>query len=130
MQSLVHSQKVPVDVPVLIESEQDLLNTFGKPKDNNAQYEYWLSAASYLSYCGTLRVLRTDDDSLINAHSPVSSPVSLKITSQEDYSNNYSSVPDWTFAARDPGTWVNGLKVCAIDAAADQRIAIGTFGVV
>ena len=121
--------KGPVDVPVLIESEQDLLNTFGKPKDNNAQYEYWLSAASYLSYGGTLRVLRTDDDSLINAHSPVSSPVSLKITSQEDYSNNYSSASDWTFAARDPGTWANGLKVCAIDAAADQRIAIGTFGV-
>jgi len=119
----------PVNVPVLIESEQDLLNTFGKPQESNAQYEYWMSAASYLSYGGTLRVLRTDDDNLVNAHSAVSSPASLKITSAEDYQNNYLSPTDWTFAARNPGKWANGLKVCAIDAAADQRIAIGTFGV-
>jgi len=119
----------PVNVPVLIESEQDLLNTFGKPQESNAQYEYWMSAASYLSYGGTLRVLRTDDDNLVNAHSPVASPASLKITSAEDYQNNYLSPTDWTFAARNPGKWGNGLKVCAIDAAADQRIAIGTFGV-
>lgn len=32
------------------------------------------------------------------------------------------------YAAREPGSWANGIKVCTIDAAADQRIAIGTFG--
>ena len=121
--------KGPINVPVLIETEQDLLNTFGKPIDKDSQYEYWLTASSYLSYGGTLRVIRTNDTDLINAHSPVSSPVSLKILSSEDYANNYSSASDWTYAAREAGTWANGLKVCVIDAAADQRIAIGTFGV-
>lgn len=85
--------KGPVNVPVLIETEQDLLNTFGKPSNLDGQYEYWLSASSYLSYGGTLRVIRTDDNSLINAHAGVSSSLSLKIKSAEDYSNNYSNVP-------------------------------------
>jgi len=122
-------QKGPVDVPVLIETEKDLLNTFGKPLNNNNQYEYWLSASSYLSYGGILRVVRSDSSLLKTAHHPVSSPVSLKIKNQEDYNNNYSSSTDWIFAAKDPGSWANGLKVCTIDAAADQRIAIGTFGI-
>jgi hypothetical protein len=122
-------QKGPVDVPVLIETEKDLLNTFGKPLNNNNQYEYWLTASSYLSYGGVLRVVRSDSTLLKNANYPVSSPVSLKIKSQEDYINNYSNATDWIFASKDPGSWANGLKVCTIDAAADQRVAIGTFGI-
>jgi hypothetical protein len=119
----------PINVPVLVETEQDLLNTFGKPSNTDSQYEYWLTASSYLSYGGTLRVIRSDDSSLINAHAPVSSPGSLKITSSEDYANNYTNPNDWLYAAREPGSWANGVKVCVIDSKADQRIAIGTFGV-
>jgi len=122
-------QKGPVDVPVLIETEKDLLNTFGKPLNNDNQYEYWLSASSYLSYGGILRVVRSDSSQLRNANYPVSTPVNLKIKNQEDYNNNYSTSTDWIFASKDPGSWANGLKVCTIDAAADQRIAIGTFGI-
>ena len=122
-------KKGPINVPTLIETEQDLLNTFGKPANKDNQYEYWLAASSYLSYGGTLRVIRTDDTDLVNAHSPVSSPVTLKIESQEDYINEYTSASDWTFAAREAGTWSNGLKICAIDGSADQRIGIGTFGI-
>jgi hypothetical protein len=121
--------KGPVGVPVLVETEQDLLNTFGKPLSNDNQYEYWLSASSYLSYGGTLRVVRCDSSSLKNANYPVSSPVNLKIVDNEDFSNNHSSDTDWIFAAKNPGSWANGLKVCTIDAFADQRIAIGTFGI-
>jgi len=121
--------KGPVGTPVLIETEQDLLNTFGKPLNNDNQYEYWLTASSYLSYGGTLRVVRSDSSNLRNSNYPVSSPVSLKITDVEDYSNNHSSDTDWIFASRNPGSWGNGLKVCTIDAFADQRIAIGTFGI-
>lgn len=122
--------KGPVNVPILIETEQDLLNTFGKPSDNDGQYEYWMSASSYLSYGGTLRVIRSDSSNLVNANSPVSSPVTnLKITSQEDYNNNYTSPSTWLYAAREPGSWANNLKVCVIDNAADQTIAIGTFGI-
>jgi hypothetical protein len=121
--------KGPVSEPILIETEQDLLNTFGKPSSSDSQYEYWLSASSYLSYGGTLRVVRTDSTNLKNANYPVSTPVDLKITSQEDFINNHTSDSNWIFAARDPGSWGNGLKVCTIDAFADQRLGIGTFGI-
>ena len=122
-------QKGPVNVPVLIETEKDLLNTFGKPLGDGNQYEYWLTASSYLSYGGVLRVIRSDSSQLKNANYPVSSPVNLKIQNQEDYTNNYGSASDWIFAAKNPGSWANGLKVCTIDAEADQRVAIGTFGI-
>jgi hypothetical protein len=121
--------KGPVEVPVLVETEKDLLDTFGKPSNNDGQYEYWLSASSYLSYGGVMRVIRSDSASLLNANAPVDSPVSLKIKNQEDYINNRSSDTDWLYAAKDPGSWGNGLKVCTIDAAADQRVSIGTFGI-
>lgn len=121
--------KGPVGVPVLVETEQDLLQTFGKPSNNDGQYESWLTASSYLSYGGTLRVVRLDSSNLVNAHYPVSAPVALKINSQEDYTDNHQTDSNWIFAARDPGSWANGLKVCTIDAAADYRVAIGTFGI-
>ena len=51
-----------------------------------------MSASSYLSYGGTLRVIRTDDDQLNNANSGVSADsVTLKIKGYEDYENSYSS---------------------------------------
>jgi hypothetical protein len=123
-------QKGPVDVPILIETENDLLNTFGKPISSDAQYEYWLGASSYLSYGGVLRVVRCDGDKLNNANSTGigSTSTSLKIKSTEAYNNNYTTATDWAWAARNPGSWANNLKVCVIDAAADQRIAIGTIG--
>ena len=49
----------PVNHPIDISTEQDLINTFGKPLSTDAQYEYWMSAASYLSYGGVLKVCRT-----------------------------------------------------------------------
>jgi len=58
----------PVDYPVDIATEQELINFFGKPLQTDAQYEYWMSASSYLSYGGVLKVVRTDGDYLVNAN--------------------------------------------------------------
>jgi hypothetical protein len=122
-------QKGPVNVPILIETENDLLNTFGKPISSDAQYEYWLGASSYLSYGGVLRVVRCDATNLNNSNAGVSSTsVTLKINSSEDYNNSHSTDTSWYWSSRNPGSWANNLKVCVIDAAADQRIAIGTYG--
>ena len=121
--------KGPVNVPILIQNENDLLKTFGKPLSTDSQYEYWMSASSYLSYGGILRVLRTDGNTLNNSNAGVSiASTTLQIDSYEDYINNYSTASSWSYASRNPGSWANNLKVCVIDAAADQRVAIGTFG--
>jgi hypothetical protein len=120
-------QKGPVNVPILIETENDLLNTFGKPISSDAQYEYWLGASSYLSYGGILRVVRCNGTALNNANSTgigSTAGTTLKIESTEDYNNNHSTDTAWAWAARNPGSWANNLKVCVIDAAADQRLGI------
>jgi len=116
--------KGPVNVPILIQNENDLLKTFGKPLSTDSQYEYWMSASSYLSYGGILRVLRTDGNTLNNANAAVgTASTTLKITSYEDYINNYTTDSSWSYSSRDPGSWANNLKVCTIDAFADQTIS-------
>jgi hypothetical protein len=118
----------PVDYPVDIATEQDLINVFGKPQNTDSQYEYWMSASSYLSYGGVLKVVRTGGSTLNNANAGVgiASTSILKIDNYDDYLNNHSEANNFTFAAKNPGSWANGLKVCVIDDLADQIIGINT----
>ena len=118
----------PVDDPIDITTEEELINTFGKPLSTDAQYEYWMTAASYLTYGGILKVVRTDGDSLVNANAGVgaASTTTLKIKNYDDYINNYSESTNFTYAAKHPGRWANNLKVCWIDDKADQIIGITT----
>jgi hypothetical protein len=118
----------PVDDPIDVATEQDLIGVFGKPLSTDSQYEYWMSASSFLSYGGVLKVVRTDGDNLKNANAGVgiASTTTLKIKNYDDYINNYSDATNYNYAAKYPGSWANGLKVCTIDDLADQRIGIGT----
>jgi hypothetical protein len=114
----------PVEEPVLIENEQQLIDIFGKPELNSNQYEYWYTASNYLTYGGTLRVVRCDGTNLGNANSPVgaaSSLTSVKIKNYDDYISQSSS--SWHWAAKTPGTWANDVKVCVIDNFADQTLS-------
>ena len=118
----------PVEEVTNITNEQDLINVFGEPKTADAQYEYWMSAASYLSYGGVLKVIRADDDDLKTANVGVSAAsVDLKVKNYDDYVNNASDTSvTWLYAAKNPGSWANSLKVCYIDDFADQTIGITT----
>ena len=118
----------PVDYPIDISTEQDLINVFGKPLSTDSQYEYWMSASSYLSYGGVLKVVRTDGETLNNANAGIGSTSTsqLKIENYDDYTNNHSDGNNFTYAAKNPGTWANNLKVCFIDNLADQTIGIST----
>ena len=118
----------PVDEVTNISNEQDLINVFGEPKTADAQYEYWMSASSYLSYGGVLKVVRADDDDLKNANAGVgiASTTTLKIKNYDDYSNNYDTATDFYYAAKNPGSWSESLKICYIDDFADQTLGITT----
>ena len=122
----------PVDYPIDITTEQDLINVFGKPISTDAQYEYWMSASSYLSYGGVLKVVRTGGSTLNNANAGVAiaSTTSLKIDNYDDYANNHSEGTNYTYSAKNPGSWANGLKVCFIDDLADQTLGITTTSLV
>ncbi len=118
----------PVDYPIDISTEQDLINVFGKPISSDSQYEYWMSASSFLSYGGVLKVVRTGGTTLNNANAGVGTAytTALDIDNYDDYINNHTESTNYTYAAKNPGTWANGLKVCFIDDFADQTIGINT----
>jgi len=223
----------PVDEPINISTEQQLIDVFGKPNNLDGQYEYWMSASSFLSYGGVMKVVRTDGNALVNANakrvlsgeiisadgvgigttqsdfasatysvsigdasvtyggsgenatfqvvvsgittadvavtvtnggtgfgddeqiiidgtafggsgdydltfsvngvysdnqegSSVVGNASLKIKNFDDYNANHSDdSKNYVFAAKNPGSWSNGLKVCFIDDKADQTIKLG-----
>ena len=122
--------KGPVDTPILVQDESDLLDTFGEPQETDKHYEHWLVASSYLAYGGNLRVVRADDDGLKNAFTGTASDIKIKSTdhyNQLGYDNN--TITGVTFASRNPGLDGNGIRVATIDAKADQILTgISTVG--
>lgn len=114
-------EKGPVDLPQVIETENDLLRTFGGPKSIDKHYEHWMVASSYLAYGGTLLVSRAGDTSLKNSWVGAGSTPLIK--SDEHYNQlgyDENAITGVTFASRNPGSWANGIKVAIIDAKADQ----------
>jgi hypothetical protein len=116
--------KGPVEEPTLIQTEAELLDSFGSPYKDSNHYEYWLTATSYLAYGGVLRVVRSDQADMKNAFAGVASTVTgIRIKSNEDYINKgyaENTIPGVVFASKNPGSWGNSLKVSAIDGLADQ----------
>jgi phage tail sheath protein FI len=113
--------KGPVNVPTLINNERELLENFGEPYQTDNHYEHWMVASSYLSYGGKLRVVRAGDNGLTNGI--IGTAASLRIDSLDDYNaKGYDETPvsDVVIAARNPGSWANGVRVAIIDAKADQ----------
>ena len=128
----------PVGEPTLINTENDLLNTFGKPYDTDKQYETWLTASSYLAYGGQLNVVRADDfDStsgvgIKNGFVGDVGVSSVRIKSVEHYEElgyDINTLENVTVAAKDPGTWSNGIRIGIIDGRADQILGVSTTGI-
>ena len=104
----------PMDEVTSISSEKELVETFGKPDSTN--FEFWFSAASFLQYSSSLRVVRAANTSSVNA---VVSGSALRIKNTDHYqngdgttgpySNGSANVGEW--AARTAGSWGNNLKV-------------------
>ena len=122
--------KGPVEEPQLIESEEDLLQTFGQPYSVDKHYEYWLTASSFLAYGGTLEVVRAGDTGLKNATDDGSPEVLIKSDThynQLGYDDNIIS--GTVIAAKTPGSYANGIRVSIIDAKADQVLTGATAAV-
>ena len=116
--------KGPVDSPTLVENENDLLNNFGEPYSTDKHYESWMVASSYLSYGGSLQVVRADDTQLKNAFVGTASSVKIKsLDHYEELGYDENTITNVTVAARNPGSWANGIKVAIIDSKADQILS-------
>ena len=69
----------PMDEVTSISSEKELVETFGKP--DSTTFEYFFSAASFLQYSSSLRVVRTANSGSKNA---VVSGTALQIKNTDD----------------------------------------------
>ena len=119
-------RKGPLDEIITVSSEQELVETFGKPDSNN--FEDFFSAANFLQYSNALRVVRAQNSSLSNV---TASGSTFVIKNETDYINNFAtgqgSVGEW--AARTAGAWGNNLLVSICpSAAAYETTVVTTLG--
>ena len=112
----------PVDEIISISSEQELVDTFGKPDSSN--FEYFFSAANFLQYSNALRVVRAIQTSQLNATANGSG---LLVKNTQDYEDNYATgqASVGTFAARSPGSWGNNILIatCPSASAYEQTLS-------
>ena len=119
-----HFSKGPVEEITIINSEEELVNTFGKP--NGTNYEDWFTAANFLQYSSNLRVIRADAALAKNA---VGAGSALDIKNRADYDTIGAAGSVWT--AKTMGAHGNALKVsiCAGANGFSQKYAANTGGV-
>ena len=113
-------EKGPVSSVTTITSEEDLIKNFGKP--NSSNFETFFSAANFLQYTNSLRVVRAESG-IVNA---VASGTAILIRDTDHYLNSFSngeaSVGEW--AARTAGTHGNsiGVSICATATAYEEML--------
>ncbi|HIM82884.1 MAG TPA: hypothetical protein EYM50_03945 [Nitrososphaerales archaeon] len=111
------------DSVVTIQDEVQLVDIYGKPDGSN--FEYWFSAANFLAYGNTLKVIRILTASQLNSTGAGSGVLIPNTTSYQTGDGNYgpysggeaSGLGSW--AARFAGARGNNLQVayCATSAA-------------
>ena len=111
----------PAETRVLVTSETDLVNRFGKPSANAQQSSTatsFFTAANFLAYGNNLRVVRAIGANALNASSGASAGVLVKNEETYDYEPTFES-GDGVFVARYPGDLGNSLNVayCTANAA-------------
>ena len=102
----------PVSEAVDITTEEELIEVFGQPISTDRHYEYWMTASSFLSYGGRLKVVRVDGSNLNNANAGVGiASTSVKIKNFDDYNANYSSATDFYYAGKNLEIILMNLKL-------------------
>jgi hypothetical protein len=121
--------KGPINQVITVTNENDLFSFFGKPSTSDYHYESWYSASNFLSYGGSLKVVRCGGTNLKNSNAGVGiASTSIVINNYDEYQLTTPTTYYW--ASKNPGYWAEGVKVCVIDNFADQTISgIATAGI-
>jgi len=110
----------PVLEPTTISSENELVATFGKPTDTNAQS--WFTAANFLSYSSNLLNIRTGTTAQRNA---VSSGTASTINNRTVYEQTFSAgTGTIKFTAKYPGALGNSIAIAVADAATFKAVTL------
>ena len=106
----------PVLEVVTVDSENTLVDRFGKP--NDTVFKSFFTAANFLSYGNNLQVIRVVDQSTARNAKSNAAATAVIIRNEDHYTSSYSggegSVGEW--AAKYPGALGNSLKVSMCDA--------------
>ena len=101
----------PIEDIQLITDEDNLVDTFQKPDDNN--FEHFFTAANFLSYSNALNVVRAANTTVANAAAPknacanTGTYVNVQITTSESYYNTYDDEQGGTaYSTAANGPWV------------------------
>jgi phage tail sheath protein FI len=106
----------PAGEIITISDEVRLADRFGKPDSTN--YEYWFSAANFLAYTNTLKIVRAVSVADTRNAIANSAAAAVLIKNEDDWELNYSNGQGAVgeFAARFPGAIGNSLSVSMADA--------------
>ena len=115
-------QKGPVSSVVNISSEEELVEIFGKPVTTGNQFETFFSAANFLKYTDSLKVVRAES-AIVNAGANSGILIRDDDHYLDSFANGEGSHGEW--AARTAGTWANGIKVeiCAESTTYEQDLS-------
>jgi hypothetical protein len=121
---VIRATKGPIETPVLISTEEQLVSVFGAPTDANAND--WFTVAEFLRYTNACWIVRSRNTGLLSANS--NSASSISIVNRDEYesisSGNRTTAGEWI--SKNPGTVGNGIGVMMIDSGADSQHGWGT----
>ena len=115
-------QKGPVSSVTNITSEEELLEIFGKPQGSSNQFENWFTAANFLQYSDSLKVVRAES-AILNAGANSGILIRDDDHYEASFSTGQGSHGEW--AARTAGTWGNsiGVEICATSTSYEQVLS-------
>ena len=115
-------QKGPVSSITNISSEEELLEIFGKPLASSNQFETWFTAANFLQYSDSLKVVRAGSG-ILNAGA--NSGILIRDDDHYEYSFQDGQGSHGEWAARTAGTWGNsiGVQICSTASGYEQNLA-------
>ena len=120
-------EKGPVSAVTTITSEEQLVQTFGKPQTSSNQFETFFSAANFLQYGDNLKVVRAESG-LLNAGANSGILIRDDDHYQASFQDGSGSHGEW--AARTAGTHGNGIGVDICASARAYKQPLGTLNLV
>ena len=111
--------KGPIGEIVNINTQKELIDTFGEPTADHA--EDWMVASEFLNYGGRLAVVRAESTGALNA---TTGGTGVLIKNEEDWMAGTGTSE--IFAARSAGTHGNRLVGVLVDAGADYILTLAS----
>ena len=129
----IFAQDGPAHQVITVQDENQLADIFGKP--NGTNFEYWFTAANFLAYSNTLKVVRFITTSMKNATGAGAGVLIPNTISYQDGDGTYGPFSGGQasglgeFAARWAGAWGKSMDVAWCSTAAGYSEGTAAAGV-